>query len=391
VLLIGSNLQKEQPLAALRVRQAGLKGAAILAVNPVDYAFNFKVTAKNIIAPHLMADALQEIVQALESGDTQNFVAQQLKDKKKIHILLGALALHHPQASLIRSLAHKLAKLCGATMGDMTSGGNAAGGWVAGAMPRNGGLNAYEMLHKPRAGYLLLNVEPEMDCANAHHAQAALKQAKCVVALSMYRKPVLLEHAQVILPIAAFTETSGTFINAFGDWQSFTGVANAFGQSRPAWKVLRVLGNFLELNGFDYESSEEIKNELKVQVEKTRAHSSEDASVNAHPISKDKLSRIGEVPLYATDSIVRRSQPLQDAQAVMEGELACVRLHPETARQLKVQEGDSVRVKQGSASAELVVKMDERIAKQAAWIAGGITATSSLGDLFGEIEIDSLR
>jgi NADH-quinone oxidoreductase subunit G len=388
VLLIGSNLQKEQPLAALRLRQAALKGANILVVNPVDYEFNFKVTAKNIMAPHLMTAALADML--------KHFAAEPPSPGKRRHILLGALAMHHPEAALIRLLAQKMAKVMGASIGFMTSGANSAGGWLAGAVPHrraggeavnHAGLSAYEMLHKPREAYLLLNVEPALDCANAHLAVDALKHAKCVIALSQYRDPLLLEHADVILPIAAFTETSGTVVNAFGDRQSFTGVAKAFGASRPAWKVLRVLGNFLGLSGFDEESSEAVKHEVEALIAKAPVVSSHESEISTHQSREIKLSRVGEVPLYAVDSLTRRSMPLQEAQAVIEGDVACVRLHPETAQQLSVREGDRVRVKQGAASAELVVKLDERIARDALWIAAGVAATSGLGDLLGEVEL----
>lgn len=402
VLLIGSNLQKEQPLAGLRLRKAGLiKGCSILAINPVDYAFNFNVSAKYIIAPHKMVETLTAVIKALENSsqdkDAQK-IAQALQGKQKSFILLGALALQHPEASTIRHLAHKISTLCGATLGFMTSGGNAAGGWLAGAVPHRQpggvemnhvGLDAYAMLHKPRQAYVLLNVEPDADCANAHLATEALKQAKCVVALSLYRNPVLEKHADVILPIAPFTETSGTFVNTTGLWQSFSGAANGYAASRPAWKVLRVLANFLKLEGFEYESSEAVKHEVKALVDKMPAVSPQAFQVSeTHHAAKNTLSRIGETPIYAIDSLVRHSKPLQDAEVIMEGDVTAVRLHPETAKKLHVQDGDKVKVKQASASAELLVKLDSRIATDAAWIAAGIPATRELGDLFGQVEIE---
>jgi len=320
-----------------------------------------------------------------------------LQGKQKILALLGALALHHPDASRIRSLAQKISSETGAHLGYMTSGANSAGGWLAGAIPHrmaggmavnHAGLDAYAMLHKPRDAYVLLNVEPDLDCANALLATEALRHASCVVALSLYRHPLLEATADVILPIASFTETSGTFINTSGEWQSFTGVAKAFAASRPAWKVLRVLGNFLELKGFDYESSEAVKHEVQALIEKMPAVTAPLFHVNDEHSDKGKLSRIGEVPLYSIDSLVRHSQPLQDAQIVMEGDVAVIRLHPETARKFNLQDGDSVVVKQASASALMSLKSDSRIAENAAWIAAGVLATKELGDLFGQVEIE---
>lgn len=398
IFLIGSNIQKDQPIAGLRVRKASLKGAAVLALNPVDYQFNFKVSAKNIVAPQNMVAALEAIVKALE-GDAGNAEAKafadQLRDKEKVTILLGSLAMHHASASALRYYAQKIAQLTKANFGILTDGANSAGAWLAGAVPHqhagcstlnHTGLSAYDMLHKPRKAYVLLNVEPDLDCANPNVATEALKQAKFVVALSLYRNKVLDEHSDVILPMAAFTETSGTFVNAAGEWQSFTGVAESFASSRPAWKILRVLGNFLHLDGFNYESSEEIKHEVRACFEKHKPTSMQALSP---PVVTQQtgLTRIGEIPLYSTDSLVRRAKPLQETQKIMEGEVVCARMHPDTASKLQVQEGSMVKVKQTHGATELPVVIDKRIAADSVWIPGGINATSMLGDLFGEIEV----
>lgn len=396
ILLIGSNLQKEQPLAAIRLRKAVAKGAAIAVINPVDYAFNFKVSAKSICAPHLMVDALTEILNALKQS-SDNEIAKLLQGKQKPQIILGALALHHPQASQIRALAQEIATVCNAKFGLMTSGANSAGGWLAGAVPHRQpgniaasvtGLNAMEMLSQPRQAYVLLNVEPELDTANAYLATEALKQAKFVLSLSVYRNPVLEAHADVILPMAAFTETSGTFLNATGIWQGFNGVANPYETSRPAWKILRVLGNFLNLQGFDYESSEQVKHEFNPLVKDITETTYALPTIKHQEKSRVKLSRIGEIPLYATDSLVRRSTPLQQAQTNIEGDVATARMHPDTAKSLQFQEGDTVRIRQDHAHASLKVKLDAQIATHAVWIAGGIEATKNSGELLGSIEIE---
>lgn len=405
VLLLGSNLQKEQPLAALRLRKAALNGASVLAVNPVDYDFHFPLNAKHIVAPQHFVQALTEILSALENSQHQNLqdeniaIAKQLSNKKAAHIILGASAMHHPQASQLRYLASRIAEVSGASINLMTDGANSAGAWLVGAIPHRHlggetinhvGLDAYSMLHKPRKAYLLLNVEPEFDMANAVLAREALKQADCVVALSMYRDATLEAHADIILPIAAFTETAGTYVNVCGDWQSVQGVATPFGEARPAWKILRVLGNFMHLAGFDYESVDEITQEIKHSLDKAQpftAAAYQPDSVK-QTTQKTGLYRIGDIPLYAVDSLVRHSQPLQTAQTVVEGDTAAIRLHPDTAKHLQVNSGDKLRVKQQASTIELFVTVDARIAKEAAWIAGGIEATRDLGDLFGELEIE---
>ncbi len=391
IILIGSNIQKEQPLAALQLRKATLKGAAIIAINAVDYDFHFPVMMKKIVAPHQFAQVI------VEAGDE---IKQQLLAKQKICVLLGAQALHHPQASLIRYLSQQLAKQMGAQMGLMTDGANSAGAWLAGAIPHrhaggeashHEGLAAQDMLHKARKAYLLMNVEPDLDCANAVLMQEALKQAKSVVALSLYRNPVLDQCADVILPMAAFTETAGTFINVSGEWQSFTGVAKSFASSRPAWKILRVLANFLHVDGFDYASAEEVKHEAAALIHKKEQRV--DWSLAAQtflpclPGANKKISRIGDIPLYAIDSIVRHAVPLQKMQDLMDPNLLSVRMHPETAGALGLQEGEIVRIRQQASEIELPLLFDRRIALESAWIAGGIAVTAGLGELFGEVEI----
>lgn len=396
IFLMGSNLQKEQPVAALHVRQAALKGAAVAVLNPMDYHFNFRVTAKEITAPQHMVAALEKIIAAFEANDTSHPIVQALRDKQNSCILLGAFVEHHTQASTLRYLAQKLAKVSGARLGFMTDGANSAGAWLAGAVPHRraggseleeAGLSAYNMLKDPRKAYVLLNVEPNLDCANAGLAEAAIKQAQFIVALSLYRNPLLEAHANVLLPIAPFTETSGTFVNAAGDWQSFHGVAKAYGSSRPAWKILRVLGNFLHLEGFGYESSEEIKHELKAQIERTKAPTMQLKAV-ANQKNTARMTRLGEIPIYSLDSLVRHAGPLQTTQTLMEGEVDVVRLNPHTAKALHVQTGDKVKVTQSTAETTLPVIVDERVAEDTAWVAGGIAATDQLGDLFGEIEIE---
>lgn len=405
VLLIGSNIQKEQPSAALRVRKAINNGAKVSVINPMDYRFNFKVDAKAIVAPQEMLQTVAALVNGFKSefndaqpSDAIQQVAEQLRGKERVCIILGHLALHHQEAASLRFLANKLAEATGAKINIMTDGANAAGAWMTGVVPHRmagglalneSGMNAHEMLQHGRKAYMLLNVEPELDTANAALALKAMEQAELVVAFSMFRHDSLIQHADIILPITPFTETSGTFINAQGNWQSFNGVAASYGESRPAWKVLRVLGNFLDLPGFDYESSEEVRHEVKVIADKMAAVSMQvKQPANFSLTAKSGLTRVGELPIYALDSLVRRAQPLQEAQALMEGDVAAVRMHADTAQQLGVTDGSQVKVKQAGGEASLSVIVDHRVAPNAVWIAGGVMATQHLGDLFGTVEIE---
>jgi len=308
IVLLGSNLLQEQPLLAVRLRKAIRHGAKIIVINPAEFDFRFKLAAHKIFANLADFSVDAEVENILASG-------------KNIGIYLGALALHNPSAAMIRSQAKILAEKYNAKLGSLTFGANTAGAWLAGAIPHRGpsgdrvlteGLDALSLLTKPRKAYLLLNVEPE-DCLDRGLFVSALQQASAVISLAMFQHPVLLETAQVILPIAPFTETSGSFVNVAGEWQSFNGVASPLGESRPAWKVLRVLGNLLKCDGFDFNSSIEIRDELKAQLLESGgvlpASENNSADVTKQDSAKYALP---EISLYQTDSIVRRATALQE-------------------------------------------------------------------------------
>lgn len=391
IVLIGSNIQKEQPVMALRVRKASLNGAHIININMMDYDFNFRIDAKRIAPPHHFVHAL---------ADLDETILTRLQSGKKICILVGALALNHPQSSAICGIARKLAQQCQASLGILTEGANAMGAWLAGMIPDRkeggekvqSGLNAQTMLRESLKAYLLLNVEPEFDCANPTMALQALEQAECVIALSSFKNAAIQELAHVILPISPFTETSGTFVNVAGDWQTFKGVAKAWGESRPAWKVLRVLANLLHCDGFDYASSEDIRDELKEKINHMPSVQATSYQIDIEKFkSKVTLTRIGEVPLYAGDSLVRRAKALQAAQSIIENPLVAARLNKEMANQFSVKAGDWISVKQANQRIRLQLALDERVPSGAIWIPGALSATSPLTELFGEIEIEKVK
>lgn len=390
IYLIGSNIQKEQPIAGLRVRQAARKGARVVAINMMDYHFNFKVSAKKIIAPHQFVEVLAEIAKSLSESN------EEYKDKK-VCVLVGIQGFHHPEAAAIRTLAQQMAKTCQGTLGFLTEGANASGAWIAGAIPHRTsaakkvesvGLDAEAMWKNPRKAYVLLNVEPELDCANAPLALNALEQAECVVSLTMYKNPVLMQYAHVILPITPFTETAGTFVNVMGEWQRFNGIATPVGEARPAWKVLRVLGNLFHGEGFDYQTAHDIHDELKLLLKQAEIPTvSLEQAAPLRTKVNGKLSRVGEIPLYAGDSLQRRAKSLQATQAIIQENLVAVRLHSETAKELKINEADVVVAVQGNNRVKLPVLIDDRVPVHAAYIAGGILATNHLSELYGPIEI----
>lgn len=399
ILLIGCQVQKEVPMLGVRVRQASLNGASVIAINVIDEPYNFDLAAKLIVSPRDLPNTIEAchaglLGQTKMKGDIEA-ITQILKGKQKIAIILGGCAYHHPEASHIRYYAQELASQLRGRVCHITDGANSTGASIAGAVPHrraggeilnHSGLNAYEMLEKPREAYLLLNVEPDRDCANPGLALAALKHAKFVTAISTYHNKFLEQTADLILPAAAFGETSGTYVNAFGQWQHFKGSANPFKNAKPAWKILRVFANFLKLNGFEYESSEEVKHELhgllSSNVLQTAFKKPERKKQNGHG-----LMRIGDIPMYSTDALVRRSKPLQAAQKMIQGALDVVRLHPKTATALGFKHGNEALVKQQQFTTKLPVEIDAKVPEGAVLIVGATEESAKLGDLFGEIEI----
>ena len=244
---------------------------------------------------------------------------------------------------------------------------------------------------QPRKAYLLLNAEPELDCNDPHAAMKAMDAAEFVISLSAY-KGYALEYANVLLPIAPFTETSGSFVNAEGRMQSFNGVVKPLGDARPAWKVLRVLGNLLGLAGFDYDSSEQVRDEIVKPDEiaakldnrlSGMALQAPAAAAGLHMVAG--LQRVTDVPIYFSDAIVRRAASLQQTR-----DAAPPRAWMNAAllAKLGVKEGQPVKVKQGAGEATLNAACDERLPRDCVRVAAAHPATSKLGPMSGEIRVE---
>ncbi len=411
-LVIGSNTRKEQPIAGHRLRKAALTGAAVMFVNPVDYELNFDVHAKAIVPPSRMAQTLAgiaacfpdagssapEAVRALISEATpdeaQRAIAGALRDADRGTVLLGNGAVAHPEYSLLRALAGVIAAASGAVMGELPEAANSVGGWLAGVLPHRGpageacaspGLTARELCSEPRKACILLGVEPEYDCWDSAAAATAVAAADFVVALTPWASEAMKANADVLLPIGPFTETSGTFVNAEARWQSFAGVASPYADSRPGWKVLRVLGNLLQLDGFDYTSSEQVRDELRRKVDAASTAIGSGPAAVAAPATAGGLERIGDVPIHSSDALVRRAASLQQTPDAAQ---TSVRLCAAQAAQSGVADADSIRVQQGEGSVTLALEIDERVPAGCAWLPAAIPATLGLGPSYGPVTIE---
>ncbi len=322
VLVVGSNLRKDHPLFAQRVRQATRKGASVSVINSVEYDWAMPI-ANSLIAPagmwdQALADVAAEISAktgaALPAGVTGTAgnsaiaaqIAESLTTGDRKAILLGNAAAHHVNAESLLAIAHWIGVQTGASVGYLTEAANTVGAQLVNAMPGAGGLNAKQMLEGGLKAAILLNVEPEYDTAAGAAAVAALNQAKMVVTLSSFKTN--LEFSDVLLPIAPFTETSGTFVNAEGRVQSFHAVVKPLGDTRPAWKVIRVLGNMLGLPSFDYETSQDVLKAAKLDDALKNLDNKTSASIEvlAREVADPVVASI-----YQLDGLVRRATSLQ--------------------------------------------------------------------------------
>jgi NADH-quinone oxidoreductase subunit G len=413
-LLIGANPRKEQPLIAHRLRKAALAGARVMLVNPVDYEFHLPVYAKAVVPPSHMAlvlagiaacfpdagdgapEAVRRLIADARPDDTQRAMAEALRGAGNRTLLLGNTATAHPQYSLLAALAAVIAAASGAVLGHLPEAANSVGGWLAGVLPHRGpagasiaatGLNAREMLDTPRKAYLLLGLEPEHDCWDAGSAARALAGADFVVALSPWAGESLKACANVLLPVAPCTETSGTFVNAEGRWQSFAGAATPYAGSRPGWKVLRVLGNLLELDGFDYTGSEQVRDELQRRLDGAAVADQQGSTpVVEPPAASQGLERIGEAAIYGADPLVRRAAALQKTPDALAAGTA--RMNAAQAQAAGLGEAQQVRAIQGESSAVLTLLLDERVPDGCVWIQSGTVAAATLGGAFGSISVE---
>ncbi|MBN8487206.1 MAG: molybdopterin-dependent oxidoreductase, partial [Burkholderiales bacterium] len=318
--------------------------------------------------------------------DAAREVARSLLAGERKAVLLGNAAAQHPQASALLALASWIAEQCGASVGYFGEAANAVGAQLVNVLPGPGGVDAGRMLHQGMKALLLLNVEPALDAADAAAATTALQGSGLVVALTPF-KDAVVESADVLLPIAPFTETAGSFVNAEGRLQSFAGVVLPRAEARPAWKVLRVLGNLLGLAGFDFDSAEQVRAEAL--GDPATLPQRLDNRVNADFAGGAPgagLERIADVPIYATDAIVRRAPALQATADAKEAVLAG--LPSALWAQLGLQAGDKVRVSQGGASAVLGATEDASLAANTVRVAAGHPATATLGAMFGAITVE---
>ena len=398
--VVGSSLRKDHPLFAQRLRQATRRGAQIVALGGSVEDWKMTVASTLVAAPSAWAAELANVATAIgaakgvsapvqgQATDAAKAIADALLSGERKAVLLGNAAIQHPQAATLLSLANWIGEQTGASVGVLSAAANTVGAQLVKAQPGQGGRSAAQLLNdQPAKALLLLNTDPVLDGPNAAAAAKAVNAAEMVVVLSPFKTGPVVEFADVLLPTAPFTETSGSFVNAEGRLQSFVGVAKARGETRPGWKILRVLGNLLGLQGFEFDSSEQVRAAaLGSELDLTNRLSNGVSAQSAAAAPVQGLERLTTVPIYATDALVRRATSLQLTRDGRDAAIASLPQALWTSLGLN-EKGAQVRVSQDGGEAVLAAQLDASLPANVVRIPAGIPETAALGAFTGAIAV----
>jgi NADH-quinone oxidoreductase subunit G len=395
--IIGSFLRKDQPIIAARIRTAAKRGLQVMRIDAGGDDWLMPVTAISA-APSAWLSSLSEVALAVAKAKsvsapagTPNVpisahaqkIADNLLSGSSAAVLLGSAAIAHPGASDLHVLAQFIADNTGATLGFLPVGGNAVGASLVNA----NGSGVESVLSGDRRAVVLMNIEPDADLPNPTQARAALAKANTVIALSAYQSADLLEVADVILPISTFTETVSTFVNAEGRVQTIQPSIKPLGDSRPGWKVLRVLGGLLGLDGFLFNMPEEVLGEALSENYCAKLNNLPSANTlsNGNLVQQSGLERVSDINIYAGDQIVRRSSALQLTRDAKRGNQ--VGLGKKIFSELGLGEGDLVSVTQGGQSVNMPATLEVNLAPGTVRISAGTMASAKLGPMFGPVNV----
>ena len=399
-LFIGSFLRKDQPIIAARIRTAAKRGLQVMRIDAG--GDDWLIPSSGIsAAPSAWLNTLSEVALAvakaksvsapvgtfnLAASPAAQKIADSLISGVSKAVFLGSAAVAHHHASDLHVMAQFIADQTGATLGFLPVGGNAVGA----ALVNANGAGVDSVLSGDRRAVVLMNIEPDSDLPNPAQARAALAKANTVIALSAYQSADLLEVADVILPISPFTETVSTFVNAEGRAQTIQPSVKPLADSRPAWKVLRVLGGLLGLDGFLFNLPEEVLGEALDENYCTRLNnkSTSNTITNGNLAPFDGLERLADVNIYAGDPIVRRSPALQLTRDAKRGNQ--VGLNQQLFTELGLKEGDVIRVSQGSQSVDMPATLEANLAPGTVRISAGTMASAKLGSMFGPLTVSKV-
>ena len=406
VLVVGSFLRKEHPLIAQRLRQYAKRGTKVSFLNCANDDSLIKTTVRAIVAPSQLASTLAQVIKSVAQlksvaaskeldsvtvGDDAKAIAQSLVSGRTPAILLGNFVQSHANAGQLQVLAAQLATLLDGKLGILAEAANSVGAYVAHATPGSGALNARSMIESPRKAYFVLNADAELDCADGATAKKCLGAAAHVVVLTPFKSEAALDYADVLLPVSPFTETSGTYVNCEGRVQSFYAAAKPLGETRPGWKVLRVLGNLLDIAQCDYSNSEEVRDAALAQSAVSDgfvgglSNDLPGVGIDAAALvaqSGEGLERVADIPIHFADAISRRAPSLQQTK---DSTVPAFRLNAATAARLGIADGAVLQVGAGGTATEapvnLLAVIDNGVPDNCARVAGAHASTVALGGL----------
>ena len=397
-LLVGCDLRRELPLLNHRLREACMRGAAVFAVNPARFDFNYALAGEDAVAPQALVEALLGYARAAMDltgvapaatlvaelsaatvSDGARAAVRALKSATSAVVILGDAAGQHPQASWLRAVARYIAQATGAACNEIPAGANAVGLSGVGVRPGQGGLPAAMLLAQPRKVCVLYGAEVPEDFSDGAQALAALRQAGSVIAFSAYASETLRAVADVILPIGLTPEIDATMVNLDGLAQSVPAGARLPGAARPGWRVLRALGGLLGLAGFEFTTLDELRAELAPLL----AAGPSPVTPPALPVrgQAPALTRLATVGIYRGDGVLRRSPALNAHPLSRE---PAVRLHPAEIAARGLAAGAPVRI----GDVVLPLQADAAVPRATAWIEAGHAATATLAPYGAALTLD---
>jgi len=408
IVLVGCNIRAEQPIIAHRIRQSAMLGTPVTNINffssdllipnvtQVTVDINGMLNSLSGIAKALLLlaeneDSWSEILATVTPSAQEHTIAMRLANAKKATIFVGALASNHPEASKINALVELITSLSSTTMIVLPTA-NSTAAQIAKQVIAKGGVNSelvtlQQALQQQLRAYVLFGVEPELDCADPILTKTALQQASLVISMTSYVTEQVLAYSDVILPVSTYSETSGTFIGVDKQWQSFTGAVNPKGDARPGWKLLRVLGNMANLKGFDYVASTDVRDEVHDQLNLLSLPKNKFIPTD---LSTDSgLMLISEIPMYQTDSVVRRSNALQ--VTIENKHASVVRMNESEAQKHGVSDYDKVEIQQGDNLVVMPLVLDNAIADNCVYLAAGTVKSSMLGAAFSSVTVHAVE
>lgn len=408
LFVIGSFFRKDHPLIAQRIRQAAKRGLKVSALNPAFDDWQLPVVNALNVRPSAMASSLLAVLKGLveisgeaydgeyaaalagaSSEPAARAIAESIASGRRSAVWLGNLAVQHQDAATLHALAQEIARVAKATFGVVGEAANSVGGYIANAVPVAGkGLNAAQMLASPLKAYLLLNLEPELDTAAGSSALRTLGKAEMVAVFSAFKSAAALEYADVILPVAPFTETAGTYVNCEGRAQSFYPVVKPRGEARPGWKVLKVICDMLGLESCSVDSIEDVRKRVLGAdgvVEPAKlGNAVHGVELKIAPASV-RLERVADVPIYFADPIARRSAALQQTTDAAEPK---ARVSKATLAQIGIDSGARVKLVSSEGSVVVTLIEDEGVAGGCVRLAAAHVLTAPLGALNGEVSVE---